>query len=205
MDDTAPSPYVTTPMRVDRTFAFLDVCGFTAYTEAAGDDAAVAVLATVRGVVRAASEQRGVRITKWLGDGVMLSGIDAAAVAACAIDVLDRLATSSPLALRGGLARGKVIMFEGDDYVGAAVNTAARLCRAAPPNRVLAAATALGDAEVAGAVASAPRHVALDGIGDPVLVLELGAAVTASGSPGTSAPGTPRGPRVHPRAQCRTA
>ena len=54
-------------MRVERTFAFLDLCGFTAYTEAEGDDAAVAVLARLRAALRAVSEERGVRITKWLG------------------------------------------------------------------------------------------------------------------------------------------
>jgi adenylate cyclase len=160
-------------MRVERTFAFLDLCGFTAYTEAEGDDAAVVVLARLRAALRAASEERGVRITKWLGDGVMLSGLDPRCVAACAVDAVDRIATSSPLALRGGLARGEVIMFEGDDYVGAAVNTAARLCRAAKPNRLLVAATVLGDGEVAAAVPSTRRHVALEGIADPVLVVEL--------------------------------
>lgn len=129
------------------------------------------MLARLRAVLRATSEQRGVRITKWLGDGVMLSGIDPHAVAACAVDVRDRIATSSPLALRGGLAHGEVIMFEGDDYVGAAVNTAARLCRVAQPNRLLAAASILRG-ELA-ALPSTRRHVALDGIADPVPVVEL--------------------------------
>ena len=36
-----------------------------------------------------------------------------------------------PLSLRGGLASGPVILFEGDDYIGSAVNMAARLCDAA--------------------------------------------------------------------------
>src|SRR5207247_10299497 len=143
-----------------------------AYAEAEGDDAAVAVLARLRAALRAVSEERGVRITKWLGDGVMLSGLDPRCVAGCAVDAVDRIATTSPLALRGGLARGEVIMFEGDDYVGAAVNIAARLCRAAKRNRLVAAATALGDGDVAAAVPSTRRHLTLEGIADPVLVVE---------------------------------
>src|SRR5207247_7577337 len=144
-----------------------------AYAEAEGDDAAVAVLARLRAALRAVSEERGVRITKWLGDGVMLSGLDPRCVAACAVDAVDRIATSSPLALRGGLARGEVIMFEGDDYVGAAVNIAARLCRAAKRNRLVAAATALGDGEEPVALPPPIRHVAVERIADAVLVVSL--------------------------------
>ena len=36
------------------------------------------------------------------------------------------------------MARGPVILFEGDDYIGTAVNLAARLCDIAAPHEVLA-------------------------------------------------------------------
>src|SRR5213596_2113200 len=61
------SPQVVAPVRVERTFAFLDLCGFTAYTDAEGDDAAVTVLSTLRALVRDRAAERGVRVTKWLG------------------------------------------------------------------------------------------------------------------------------------------
>src|SRR2546422_9869034 len=112
-------------MRVVRCFAFLDLCGFTAYTDERGDAAAVAVLARLRALLRAEAEERGVRLTKWLGDGAMLSGIDTAAVIDCSAAVRDAIAAEGPLALRGGIAEGPVIMFEGDDYIGASVNLAA--------------------------------------------------------------------------------
>ena len=83
------------------------------------------------------------RITKWLGDGAMLSGMHASAVAACAAEARDRVATEGAFAVAGRDRERAVIMFEGDEYVGAAVNLAARLCRAAEPHRVLAAANAL--------------------------------------------------------------
>ena len=38
--------------RVDRTFAFIDLSGFTAFTDAEGDGAAVRVLEDFRRIVR---------------------------------------------------------------------------------------------------------------------------------------------------------
>jgi class 3 adenylate cyclase len=88
----------------------------------------------------------------------MLSGIDAEAVAICAAEVVSRVASHGPLPLRGGLARGPGIMLEGDDYVGFPVNLAARLCRVAPPNHVLAAADAL-DRDAAARLTTVPRRL----------------------------------------------
>ena len=138
-------------MRVNRTFCFLDLCGFTAFTDEHGDQEAVAVLGHLRAVLRAEAEDAGVRVTKWLGDGAMLSGIDATAVIGCAASVRDILVTDGRLALRGGICEGKVIMFEGDDYIGAAVNVAARLCSEAAPGQLLING---------GAVAAAPAPLA---------------------------------------------
>jgi class 3 adenylate cyclase len=45
--------------------------------------------------------------------------------------------------MRAGLACGLVILLEGDDYVGGAVNLAARLCDRAEPDQVLAAVAGL--------------------------------------------------------------
>ena len=126
-------------MRVRRTFCFLDLCGFTSFTDEHGDQEAVAVLGHLRAVLRAEAENHGVRVTKWLGDGAMLSGVDAGAVITCAATVRDILQTDGRLALRGGVCTGKVIMFEGDDYIGAAVNVAARLCTKASPGQILLA------------------------------------------------------------------
>jgi adenylate cyclase len=159
-------------MRVVRTFAFLDLCGFTAYTEARGDQAAVGVLAELRALLRAETARRGVRVTKWLGDGVMLSGTQASAVLRCSIEVRDRVAAASPLPLRGGIASGPVIMFEGDDYVGAAANVAARLSRSARPNQLLAEASVI--APHAQELFTRPLpDLDLRGLGSPVAVHEL--------------------------------
>src|SRR5438309_9655187 len=63
-------------MRVERTFAFIDLCGFTAFTEAEGDERAVALLGDFRACVRQVSSDHGVRVAKWLGDGAMFVAVD---------------------------------------------------------------------------------------------------------------------------------
>jgi adenylate cyclase len=116
-------------MRVPRTFAFVDLSGFTNYTAAYGDDAAGRLLGTFRGLVRDIASERGVRVAKWLGDGCMIVGVEQLAVIEFVTD-LHRRASSvcAPLTLRAGVATGHALLFEGDDYIGSAVNMAARLC-----------------------------------------------------------------------------
>lgn len=162
-------------MRVERCFAFLDLSGFTTYTDEHGDEAAVALLAQLRAIVRHEAEQEGVRVTKWLGDGVMLSGVDRELVVTCACDIRDRIARQGVLLLRGGISGGPVIMFEGDDYIGAAVNIAARLCTAATPGQILITAALGRDIGGVRQVAELPA-VHVRGLTQPVEILELGAA-----------------------------
>jgi class 3 adenylate cyclase len=83
-------------VRVTRSFVFLDLCGATS-TESHGDREALAIVAMLRRTLRASAEEHGVRVTKWLGDGAMLSGTDAGRVASCAVDVSDTIAQRSPL------------------------------------------------------------------------------------------------------------
>ena len=74
-------------MRVERCFAFVDLCGFTAFTEHFGDERTVVVLASFRTRVREIAARRGVRVTKWLGDGAMLSSVDTQAVVAMVLEL----------------------------------------------------------------------------------------------------------------------
>ena len=137
------------PVRVTCSFAFVDLCGFTSYTEQEGDAAAVGVLTAFRAIVREAATTWGIRIDKWLGDGVMLVGLDPEALASAVIEVGRRTEeTGAHLDIRAGITSGPVMLFEGEDYVGAAVNLAAILCDAARAHEVLATR------EVAGAVPS---------------------------------------------------
>jgi len=116
-------------VRVPRTFIFLDLSGFTNYTAAYGDDAAGRILGTFRTLVREVASERGVRVAKWLGDGCMVVAVEQQAGIEFVTDLADRAASvCAPLTLRAGVATGHALLFEGDDYIGSAVNLAARLC-----------------------------------------------------------------------------
>ncbi len=127
-------------MRVRRYFAFVDLCGFTRFTEAHGDEEAVAALTGFRALVREIASEHGVRVAKWLGDGAMFVSTDGRSLVLALCDLERRAGQAVTLPLRGGLAAGDVILFEGDDYIGGPVNLAARLCDDAGPGEFLAEA-----------------------------------------------------------------
>jgi class 3 adenylate cyclase len=129
-------------VRVVRSFAFLDLCGFTDFADAHGDEDALAVVRALRTVVRGVAPDHGVRIDKWLGDGVMLVGVEPGPLLAAAVDAVDELdASECQLVVRAGVAGGEVLLVDGDDYLGRPVNLAARLCGHARPDEVLAEAS----------------------------------------------------------------
>lgn len=125
--------------RVQRSFAFLDLCGFTAYMDERGDEDAVQALAAMRTAIRSAAEEHGVRVAKWLGDGAMLVGVEHGSLMQCALAIQAWMPPRPWPPLRGGVCTGRVLVFEGDDYVGRAVNIAARLCSVAAPGQILVA------------------------------------------------------------------
>jgi adenylate cyclase len=132
-------------MRVDRTFAFVDLCGFTRFTDTHGDEEAVDVLTRFRAAVREIGSNHGVRVAKWLGDGAMFVSTASEPLVESILALAhrcDELGVTLPL--RAGLAGGAVILFEGDDYIGGPVNLAARLCDAAGPRELLATADLAG-------------------------------------------------------------
>lgn len=140
--DDAARDDVSLDELVRRNFAFVDLCGFTSLTDEHGVGQAVLALSTFRSVVRERAGWRGVRVAKWLGDGAMLVATEPRPL----IDAVLRMEQTldqrgCPLPLRGGIAAGRVILFEGDDYIGRAVNLAARLCDEADPHQLLITAS----------------------------------------------------------------
>ena len=137
-------------MRVPRTFGFVDLSGFTNYTAAFGDDAAGRILGALRSLVREIASERGVRIAKWLGDGCMIVSVEQSNLISFALELENRSAEiCAPLSLRVGIATGYALLFDGDDYIGSAVNMASRLCDLAGPFDVL---------ELSGVPAASPQH-----------------------------------------------
>jgi class 3 adenylate cyclase len=125
------------------------MCGFTRMNDTLGDDEALQVLATFRSVVRGLSPDHGTRVGKWLGDGCMFVATEVRPIVDTVLDLVERMEHADiVLPLRTGIAAGKVIIFEGDDFIGMSINLASRLCDAAAPGEVLVSEevrTALGD------------------------------------------------------------
>lgn len=122
---------------VERAFAFVDLCGFTQFMARHGEHAAIDALTTFRALTRSIATRRGVIVQKWLGDGAMLVGTDVGPTIATAAELIARY-EGQTLMLRGGIAHGWVLIFDGDDYIGRPANLAARLCQAARPDELLA-------------------------------------------------------------------
>ena len=130
-------PEGVTHLSVLRTFCFADLSGFTAYTRARGPHEAAAILGEFRRVTRTVSVKRGVRIAKWLGDGTMLVSTDTGAAIALGAHLIHHFSTRG-VQMRVGAATGEALLFEGDDYIGEAVNLAAKLCAVAPAGEMYA-------------------------------------------------------------------
>lgn len=81
-------------------------------------------------------------------------------------------AVCTPLMLRTGIATGEALLFEGDDYVGSAVNMAARLCDKAHDREVLMPAMHL-DTLPEGIAAEPRGAVELRGFPGPIEVVRL--------------------------------
>lgn len=176
MDDapflSGSNPYET---RVVRSIAFVDLSGFTRFTDANGDGAAVVVLSRFRMALREVCARRGVRIAKWLGDGAMLVGVEIEEIAEALVDFEELFEKmESPLPLRAGVANGPVILFEGDDYIGRSVNLASRLCDRAQPGQVLAPKDFVTSLMVNTTVTPVGTFE-ITGIADPVEVVSLSA------------------------------
>ena len=172
-------------MRVPRTFAFVDLSGFTNYTAAYGDDAAGRILGAFRTLTREIASERGVRIAKWLGDGCMIVSVEQMNCIAFALELEHRSAeVCAPLSLRVGIATGHALLFEGDDYIGSAVNMAARLCDAAAPFEVLLPTMQI-ERLPEGVIPHAHGDLELRGFPGPISVVELSGQVVTSASTDT--------------------
>lgn len=167
-------------MRVHRSFAFVDVSGFTALTEHEGDEHAVEVLTAFRALLRDICSRRGVRIAKWLGDGVMLVCVETRPLVASILElhhvVCEVSGPVQTVSIRSGLTAGQVILMEGDDYIGHCVNVAARLCDLAGGGEALADPSVIHDLPRWGA-ALERKDISLRGVEKPIAVSSIGMAI----------------------------
>jgi adenylate cyclase len=124
-------------MRPPHTFLFTDLVGYTALTDAEGDDRAADVALALQYRVRGLLPRYGGEEVKSLGDGIMLRCGDPAAAIRLGLRLVAELEAESNFPLvRIGIHSGQAVTRDGDWY-GRAVNVAARLCAVAPGGEVL--------------------------------------------------------------------
>jgi class 3 adenylate cyclase len=167
---TAPSEV---PGELTRAFLFIDLSSFTPMTEAMGDIAAAQVVERFAELVRDGAARCSGQIVKQIGDEFMLVFPDGRCAAMCALVIQETAAVEPRFpALRMGAHVGSVLYREGD-YVGTAVNTAARVAAAATRHQFLvtdAIYRQLGDLDVQ---VSPLGSRSLKGLNDEVQLFEL--------------------------------
>jgi len=119
------------------TFIFSDLVGFTALTEANGDDRAAELALDFYARVRTMLPGHRAEEVKTIGDAVMLRCDDPALAVRLGLRIVSGLeAVPGYPPVRVGMHSGPAVCREGDWY-GTTVNVAARLCGAAGGGEVL--------------------------------------------------------------------
>lgn len=155
---------------VDTVVIFVDIAGFTAFTETHGDHRA-AELADRFATAAARVLGPGDDMIKTLGDAVMITSSDPTAALAFLRRLHDETSRIDgfPL-LRAGICAGAVVKRRGDVF-GSTVNTAARLAAVAKPGQIV------GNAEAAAALRGTDL-LAMTSLG-PLRLRNVGALVEA--------------------------
>ncbi len=157
------------------TIVFTDLVGFTEYTDACGDTAALAVLDQQSTILSGALASSGGRLVKELGDGLMLwfahptSALEVAVSMLAAVERA-RDQRTFPLGLRVGMHSGDLLA-RGDDFVGQTVNIAARVVDLAGPAELLATDPVVAEVEAASFQPIGPTRV--KGVAAPVWLHRL--------------------------------
>jgi adenylate cyclase len=126
---------------VAQTFLFADLSGFTALTEAHGDEQAADLVGGFCGAVRRLLTEHRAQEVKTIGDALMLRSGDAGAAIRLGLCIVHDVGAPHGFPLvRVGMHTGPAVE-HGGDWFGATVNLAARLSAAASGGEALLTAT----------------------------------------------------------------
>jgi adenylate cyclase len=161
---------------------FTDLVGFTEYTDAAGDAAALDVLDQQTKMMTTALHGRpNARIIKELGDGLLVwfdtpcDGVETAIAILAAVREA-RLDDRFPVAIRMGLHHGEMLP-RGDDVVGLTVNIASRIAALAGPDELLISQAAADECDLPPDVMLEPvGPVPVKGVQTPVWLARVSTA-----------------------------
>lgn len=168
------------------TFVFADIAGFTALTEAHGDEAAFALVSDFTNAVRAELDPVQGEHVKTIGDALMLRIPDPGDGIVLGLRIAnDLMLDHGAPAVRVGLHHGQAVENEGD-YFGAAVNLAARVSALATGGEVLVSgSTAALAPDLDGVFYESRGRQTLKNVAEPV---EVFAALRLGGLSGDALP-----------------
>jgi adenylate cyclase len=160
---------------VQATFLFADIAGFTALTEAHGDEQAVQLVEEFAGVVQAELPSVGGEYVKTVGDALMLRVPDPADAIRLGLWITrDAMKGHNAPSVRVGGNHGSAID-RGGDYFGATINVAARVSALAAGGELLVTGhTAALAPDLQGVLYESRGRQALRNVAEPV---EIFAAV----------------------------
>jgi adenylate cyclase len=167
LDDTG---VLGRPGRVP-AMCFLDLVGYTRLTEERGDQVAAELAEALAILVNRSAREHGGVPVKWLGDGVMVWFREPARAVLAAMGLVEQLPQAGLPAAHVGVAAGPVVV-QGGDYFGRTVNLAARIAAYASAGRVLVSERVAEAAPPEGVTFVELGQVQLDGIAQPVRLLE---------------------------------
>ncbi|HET9074150.1 MAG TPA: adenylate/guanylate cyclase domain-containing protein [Solirubrobacteraceae bacterium] len=137
---------------VELALLYADVVDSSSFTLAAGDATAVELLSLVALTVERCVEERGGRIVRRLGDGIIASFVSALAATEAALDVQDALlgiaVQGHSVQMRLGVHWGRPRRLRGE-FVGTDVSVLGAIGSAARPGQVLVSAPALAQLDPA--------------------------------------------------------
>jgi class 3 adenylate cyclase len=153
------------------TFLFADLAGFTALTEAHGDEQAAEHAISFCARVRELLPRHGAEEVKTIGDAVMARVDDAADAICLGLAIVDEVRTLPGFpAVHVGMHTGDAVE-RGGDWFGAAVNLAARVAATAGGNEVLiSAATREAAGEPGGIELDRRGPQWLKNVGEPIVL-----------------------------------
>jgi class 3 adenylate cyclase/YHS domain-containing protein len=155
--------------QVERTFQFADMAGFTALTEAMGDEQALEISEGFFTVARELLADAGANEVKTIGDALMLEIPDAANAVKLGVTLATEVGVRHGFpTVRVGMHTGPALRRD-DDWFGATVNLAARVSGAATGGQaLLTSATRDAAGPIAGVAIGAHGRRELRHVADPV-------------------------------------
>ncbi len=162
--------------QLEMAILFTDLVGFSSWALKAGDAATLELLRDVGTRVEGAVANRGGRIVKRLGDGVMATFLTARPAIDAALDAQEAMAaidkTRQIPGMRAGVHWGSPRKL-GGDYLGVDVNVAARVSAAAKAEQVLISDALLARIELNGLKTGRAKRLRADGAPRDLHVVEI--------------------------------